>query len=254
MVNALLSAYEQGDITKLTQLLEKAALSASDAGDIAQFDKSYQQLRPIYAADTSNRSTTTRTTSSSKKKKNVITALHLLMLLSESSVSQFHSEIESLSETTLASPEIQWVNHIEQGIMEGSYQEVRNLLSRPPDQAFERWGTLMTESIRAEIAECSASAYASLPLVNLTTLLMLQNVKETEQFAGERGWLIKDGRVFFPKQQQQQQQDGHPTDQGSEAFGAEMMVDSKDLASAQSARELLIRQTLGYARELESIV
>lgn len=232
MVNALLSAYEKGDIKSLVKLLEKSAISASNDGNIEQFEKSYQQLRPLYSSSSG----------AAAQNKNVITALHLLMLLSESNISQFHSELESLSDETLKSAEIQWVNNVEQGIMEGSYQEVRNLLSKPPGKAFDKWGSLMIGSIRAEIAECSASAYESLPLVNLTTLLMLKNVKETQEFAGERGWLVKDGRVVFPKKDPN----------ASTLMDSDMQVDGQD--TVESARELLITQTLGYARELESIV
>lgn len=234
MVNALLTAYKKGDSKALIKILEKQALSASDAGDIQQFTKNYLQLRPLYAS-----------TKSESKNTKIITALHLLILLSESNVSQFHSEIESIPSENLQSAEISWVRNVEQGIMEGSYQEVRKLLNQPPSQHFSRWGTLMTESIRSAIAECSESSYESLPLVNLTTLLLLQNVKETERFAGERGWLIKDGRVIFPKKDATV----------SSATGMEMQIDGEELdGTVETAREILISQTLGYARELESIV
>lgn len=234
MVNALLKAYEKGDIKALLKILEKTALSASDDGDIEAFNKSYQQLRPLYAS-----------TKSSTQHTNIIIALHLLILLSESNISQFHSELESLEETSLASKEVQWVRNVEQGIMEGSYQEVRKLLDTPPSKYFARWGSLMTESIRSEIAECSASSYESLPLINLTTLLLLKNVRETEAFAGERGWLVKDGRVVFARKDAT----------ASLSNGEDMQIDGEDMPdTAGKARELLISQTLGYARELESIV
>ena len=224
MVNALLKAYETGDIKGLTTLLEKQALSASDSGDIETFKKSYLQLRPLYGDEQLQ-------TQNSK----TIIALHLLILLSESSISQFHSELESLKS---GGKELEWVKSIEQGIMEGSYQEVRKLLASPPSKHFERWGSLMTTSIRSDIAECSESSYVSLPLTNLTTLLLLQNVKETEQFAGERGWVVKDGRVHFSK--------SDLTTSGT------MPVDTLD--GETNEREMLISQTLSYARELESIV
>lgn len=234
MVNPLLKAYEKGDTTSLIKLLEKSALSASSEGDIPQFNKSYLQLKSLYASS-----------STQSKKSQLIVALHLLILLSESNISQFHSELESLSTKTLQCEEIRWVRNVEQGIMEGSYQEVRKLLNHPPSNHFSRWGTLMTESIRAEIAECSESAYESLPLVNLTTLLLLPNVKATEAFAGERGWVVKDGRVVFPKKDATV----------SSATGNDMQIDDEELdGTAETEREMLISQTLGYAKELESIV
>lgn len=234
MTNALLTAYQKGDVTSLIKLLEKSALSASDAGDIAQFTKSYLQLRPLY-----------NSSSSATAKSHTIIALHLLILLSESNISQFHSELESLPLESLESPEVDWVRNVEQGIMEGSYQEVRKLLSHSPSEHFSRWGTLMTESIRSAIADCSESAYESLPLVNLTTLLLLKNVKETERYAGARGWLVKDGRVKFPKKDAAV----------SSAQGGEMQIDGEELDGVlETTREMLISQTLSYARELETIV
>lgn len=234
MTNALLTAYQKGDVKSLIKLLEKSALSASDAGDIAQFTKSYLQLRPLY-----------NSSSSATAKSHTIIALHLLILLSESNISQFHSELESLPLESLESPEVDWVRNVEQGIMEGSYQEVRKLLSHSPSEHFSRWGTLMTESIRSAIADCSESAYESLPLVNLTTLLLLKNVKETERYAGARGWLVKDGRVKFPKKDAAV----------SSAQGGEMQIDGEELDGVlETTREMLISQTLSYARELETIV
>lgn len=234
MTNALLTAYQKGDVKSLIKLLEKSALSASDAGDIAQFTKSYLQLRPLY-----------NSSSSATAKSHTIIALHLLILLSESNISQFHSELESLPLESLESPEVDWVRNVEQGIMEGSYQEVRKLLSQSPSEHFSRWGTLMTESIRSAIADCSESAYESLPLVNLTTLLLLKNVKETERYAGARGWLVKDGRVKFPKKDAVV----------SSAQGGEMQIDGEELDGVlETTREMLISQTLSYARELETIV
>lgn len=231
----LLTAYQKGDTPTLVRLLENSALAASDAGDSARFNKSFTQLRPLYASSDALDS-----------KSHTITALYLLILLSESDISQFHSELEALSPTTLESPEVMWVRNVEQGIMEGSYQEVRKLLSHSPSQHFSRWGTLMTESIRSDIADCSESSYESLPLVNLTTLLLLRNVKETEQFAGGRGWLVKDGRVVFPKKD---------ASISSAQGGMEMQIDGEELdGTLESAREILISQTLGYARELEIIV
>ncbi|CCG81426.1 19S proteasome regulatory subunit Rpn125 / FY16936)) [Taphrina deformans PYCC 5710] len=234
MVDALLKAYEKGDITALKKLLEKSALASSKDGDIEGYKKNYQQLKPLYSP--SDKPTSNQ---------NTIIALHLLILLSESNISQFHSELESLPESSLESAEVQWVRSVEQGIMEGSYQEVRKLLDSPPSKHFATWGSLMTESIRADIADCSASSYTSLPLVNLTTLLLLKNVKETEQFAGERGWLVQNGRVIFPKKDAQV----------TSATGGEMEIDGEETdGTAETARNLLITQTLGYARELESIV
>lgn len=51
------------------------------------------------------------------------------------------------------------------------------------------------------------------------------------EFARQRGWVIRDGQIFFP------------TAEGGEDGGEE-----KDLS------QMVIENTLGYARELETIV
>lgn len=53
------------------------------------------------------------------------------------------------------------------------------------------------------------------------------------QFAQARGWAAKDGRIYFPQQEE-------------EALAAE-----KDVMSNS---DVVIENTLGYARKLETIV
>ena len=54
------------------------------------------------------------------------------------------------------------------------------------------------------------------------------------QFAKSRGWVIRDGRIYFPMQQ-----DGTVAAEGE---------GQKELS------QMVIENTLGYARELETIV
>ncbi len=88
-------------------------------------------------------------------------------------------------------------------------------------------------TIRSEIASCSERAYPSLPISNAKNLLFLDSEGSVVQFAQERGWLVKDGRIYFPLQQ--------ATDMRPEK---EFLV----------ASEQVIENTIGYARELETIV
>jgi 26S proteasome regulatory subunit N12 len=86
--------------------------------------------------------------------------------------------------------------------------------------------------IRAEIASCSERAYPSLPISSTKDLLFLDSEGAVVKFAQSRGWAVKDGRIYFPAQQEA------PTD-------------------AEGDRELstlAIENTIGYARELETIV
>lgn len=88
-------------------------------------------------------------------------------------------------------------------------------------------------TIRSEIASCSEKAYPSLPIANAKNLLFLESEGAVLDFAQGRGWAVKDGRIYFPVQQ-----------------GDEMRSE-KDILVASGQ---VIENTIGYARELETIV
>jgi 26S proteasome regulatory subunit N12 len=92
---------------------------------------------------------------------------------------------------------------------------------------------VLVGTIRSEIASCSERAYPSLPISNAKNLLFLESEGSVVEFARARGWVVKDGRIYFPVQQ------------GSDARPEkEILV----------ASEQVIENTIGYARELETIV
>lgn len=95
-------------------------------------------------------------------------------------------------------------------------------------------GKILTPRIRAEIASCSERAYPSLPISSTKNLLFLDSEGAVIQFAQSRGWVISDGRIYFPIQQE----NGGLTEGENE----------KELS------QMAIENTLGYARELETIV
>ena len=90
---------------------------------------------------------------------------------------------------------------------------------------------MLIGTIRAEIASCSEKAYPSLPIANAKNLLFLESEGSVVDFAKERGWVVRDGRIYFPEL------DG----EGSEK---EVLVASRQVTE----------NTIGYARELETIV
>lgn len=93
---------------------------------------------------------------------------------------------------------------------------------------------VLINTIRSEIASCSERAYPSLPISNAKNLLFLDSEGAVIQFAQARGWVAKDGRIFFPQQEEES---------GAAA--------EKDVMASSGA---VIENTLGYARRLETIV
>lgn len=73
-----------------------------------------------------------------------------------------------------------------------------------------------------------------MPIANAKNLLFLDSEGAVLDFAHERGWVVKDMRIYFPLQQ------------GEDGVGAE-----KDVLVASGQ---VIENTIGYARELETIV
>lgn len=92
---------------------------------------------------------------------------------------------------------------------------------------------MLIDTIRSEIASCSERAYPSLPIANAKNLLFLDSEGAVVQFAQARGWAAKDGRIYFPQQEE------------------ELRNAEKDVMSASGQ---VIENTLGYARKLETIV
>lgn len=72
-----------------------------------------------------------------------------------------------------------------------------------------------------------------MPVSNAKNLFFLESEGAVTQFAGQRGWVVKDGRVYFPRQDQ------------------DLLASEKDILSTSGN---VIENTLGYARELETIV
>lgn len=93
---------------------------------------------------------------------------------------------------------------------------------------------ILTNHIRTEIATCSETAYPSLPISSTKNLLFLDSEGAVVEFALNRGWVVKDGRIFFPNQNLKS--------------GADELGNEKEIS------QLAIENTLGYARELETIV
>jgi len=91
---------------------------------------------------------------------------------------------------------------------------------------------VLIETIRIEIASCSEKSYASIPISNAKNLFFLDSEGAVVAFARDRGWTVRDGRIYFPQEQ-------------------DLLASEKDILSTS---DQVIENTLGYARELETIV
>jgi 26S proteasome regulatory subunit N12 len=267
-LNALVPAATapQSALLLARETFELGALVSIRQKDYDSFTRYYQQLQPFYDLPPSH-------LSPQNSNQSKITGLHLLLLLSQGDYAGFHTVLESLELAAVAAavdgkkgPKggkaveedafIQYPVRLEQDLMEGAYDKVW-VATRGEKVPSEEYGVfsevshnilracfsivelandrsqVLVGTIRSEIATCSEKAYPSLPISNAKNLLFLDSEGSVIEFAHSRGWVIRDGRIYFPLQQ----------DQG-------IRTEKEILTSSGQ----VIENTIGYARELETIV
>ncbi|KAI0127831.1 SAC3/GANP/Nin1/mts3/eIF-3 p25 family-domain-containing protein [Xylariales sp. AK1849] len=211
---------------------EHGALASIRARNPEAFTRYVEQLQPFYELPSS-------TLKPNPEARNKVTGLYLLLLLTQGRYSEFHSELEGLS-TRLGQNGSEGIEgdrylgypiKLERWLMEGSYDRVWKAMKKGevPSEEYGVFSEILTSQIRSEIASSSERAYPRLPLSSTKSLLFLDSEGAVVEFARQRGWLIRDGHIYFP--------------------GVDADVDEeKDIS------QMVIENTLGYARELETIV
>ncbi|KAF8250080.1 hypothetical protein K440DRAFT_619499 [Wilcoxina mikolae CBS 423.85] len=202
------------------EILEIGAIVSIHLQDEPAFLRYYAQLQPFYANPILNKVPS--------KNKNKIVGLYLLLLLTKNNIADFHTTLENMP----SAEEDNFVRYpvmLERWLMEGSYDKVWQATksSQVPSEEYARFSEVLVGTIRHEIASCSEKAYASLPVSNAKQLLFLDSEGAVVDFAGERDWDVRDGRIYFPR-------------------------DDGEKASLSSSN--IINNTIGYAQELETIV
>ncbi|KAK9478237.1 SAC3/GANP/Nin1/mts3/eIF-3 p25 family-domain-containing protein [Lipomyces japonicus] len=203
-------------------ILEIGALTSIFLSDDVQFSRYISQLSPFYALKDK-----IQPRSVNEKK---LIALRLLFLLSTNDIAQFHTELETLEDEADSDVYIKYPVVLERWLMEGSYDKVWKATtqkSEVPAEEFAIFADILVNTIRNEIANSSEKAYTSLPLSNAKHLLFFTSDDDLLDFIHERGWEVRVNRIYFPKE---------------------------ETLENGIAVERIIENTLGYARELETIV
>ncbi|KAI1959366.1 regulatory particle non-ATPase [Ophidiomyces ophidiicola] len=230
------------------EVLELGAITSIRRGDAPSFTRYYQQLQPFY--DFERHIIATKGNPSQvdlqKSQRSKITGLYLLLLLSMGNNTDFHTVLEGLVEEASIQgrnveddPYIKYSVELERSLMEGSYDKVwrETKLENVPSPDFGLFSDILIGTIRSEIADCSEKAYPSLPISNTKNLLFFNSEGAVIEFAKERGWHLRDGRVYFPTQDEQSEH-----------------------AAPQTEKEIVltgggvIENAIRYARQLETIV
>ncbi|KAJ3333300.1 hypothetical protein HDU76_009626 [Blyttiomyces sp. JEL0837] len=202
------------------EVLELGAQWSVKTGDIPSFERYVAQLKTYYH-DLSG-------TLPPSQRMYPILGLNLLRLLSENRISEFHTELELIDPEQLSSNI--YISHpiqVEQCLMEGSYNKVWNSRSNVPAEEYLFFIDILMGTIRNEIASCSEKAYTSLPISDAATLLYFKSPHEVMAFAAERNWTVSGNEIVFS---------------------------SSDSGNVDIPAVKMIRNALGYAKELERIV
>ena len=189
--------------------------------DIPAFQRNYAQLRPFYLDYA-------RLLPPSPNQAN-ITALHLLHLLAQNQLADFHSELELLSyhdssisqnshnsgnntrQATgaaglVSSPQLQYAVQLEQYLMEGCYHK---LFSTPcPLPHAQLFVDSLRAGVRERIAESAEAAYERYPIGRASRMLMYdadgaKGLEELLVYVKGRGWGVEAEELVLPRRKEE---------------------------------------------------
>lgn len=209
--------------TLAANALELGVLLSVADDDLDAFARNISQLKPYYAAlsSMSNAATTER--------KCHVLGLNLMNLLVDNRLSEFHAELELLSEEEASTPFVSFPITLERQLMVGSYDEV--LKQTVPDSSYNFFMDNLLETVRDSIADCVEVSYKSMKLADAVTMMKFESTAELQEYIQEKreDWIVEGDTLTF-----------QPPPVGSKAV---------DIPSMN-----LIKQSLTYATELERIV
>ncbi|KAI5863596.1 SAC3/GANP/Nin1/mts3/eIF-3 p25 family-domain-containing protein [Durotheca rogersii] len=232
-------------------IYEQGALFAIRARNPDAFTRYVEQLQPFYELPPS----VLPASAAAAEQRGKVTGLYLLLLLTQGRYAEFHSELETLGTREAGRAGAHDIEgdrflgypiHLERWLMEGSYDRVwKAMKSREvPSEEYGVFSEILTSQIRSEIASSSERAYPSLPLSSTKSLLFLDSEGAVIDFARQRGWTIRDGHIYFPSS----------TAAATTSASAAGAADGAEEPEEKELSRMVIENTLGYARELETIV
>ena len=215
----------QQELLLARELLEYAVLFSVSQKDEAAVERNFNQLR-VYYADC-------RGAMPASPQENLVTGLNLLRLLVQNRIAEFHTELELIPAAAQADKHIKHAVDLEQQLMEGSYNKILMAgAGALPSPDYAHFMSMLTATVRDEIAACLEKAYATLSVTAAAKMLGCASAAEAVTYGESREWVRSGGGDAF-------------------VFREEAAAPSaaKDIPSMQ-----LINQTLLYAKELERIV
>jgi len=203
-------------------ILELGVLLSIVDEDLTAFARNVAQIKIYY----SNAAAGTNTM------KCKVVGLNLMYLLVENRLSEFHAELELLTETEASNPFVSFAINLERQLMVGSYDEVLNAGAHIPDQSYQFFMDNLLQTVRDSIADCLEVAYKTMSISETVKMMKFDSTEELMEYIEEfrDDWIIDESNCLCFQ----------PPSGGCKA---------SDIPSMK-----LIAQNLSYATELERIV
>ena len=189
------------------------------AGDLDAFARNIAQLKPHYARGATG------------QKRAIVLGLNLMFLLVENRLSEFHAELELLTELEANSAFVTFPIQLERQLMVGSYDEVLSANSRIPDPSYGLFMDNLLQTVRDSIADCVEVSYKKMKILDAMKMMKFDTAEQLMQYVEEcrDDWIVEGDTLCF-----------QPPHVGSKA---------SDIPSMK-----VIAQSLSYATELERII
>mmetsp|Transcript_6635 Transcript_6635/g.9728 ORF Transcript_6635/g.9728 Transcript_6635/m.9728 type:complete len:250 (-) Transcript_6635:205-954(-) len=206
-------------VTLAANALELGVLLTVASGDLDVFARNMAQLKPTYSRG-----------ARSDRKCHVL-GLNLMFLLVENRLSEFHSELELLTETEATNKFISFPIQLERQLMVGSYDEVLSAHSRIPDPSYGFFMDNLLQTVRDSIADCLEVSYKEMKIEDAMKMMKFDSSQHLIEYIDEcrDDWIVEGTSICF-----------QPPAVGSKA---------SDIPSMK-----LISQSLTYATEMERII
>jgi 26S proteasome regulatory subunit N12 len=206
-------------------------LAVADDLDMESFARNMSQLKPYYATLASHGTSSSSTTTMTTQRKCHILGLNLMHLLVHNRLSEFHAELELLTDDEASTPYVSFPITLERQLMVGSYDEVIAAGTAVPDPTYSYFMDSLLETVRDSIADCIEVSYKSMTLSDAVTMMKFTSLVELQDYLQEKreDWIVEGDSLTF-----------QPPPMGGKAV---------DIPSMK-----LMAQSLSYATELERIV
>ncbi|KAK8869872.1 hypothetical protein IAR55_000440 [Kwoniella newhampshirensis] len=173
------------DLVAARSILELGAFQSLRLGNLKSYAQYNFALQPFY--------NNLESVIPPSPNRPVTLGLHLLGLLSEGLLTEFHTLLETLKVEQLNDVFVRLPVDLERWLMEGAYNKVYRARDRVPREEFGFLLERLMGTVRGQIASTIETSYPSLPLSNAAALLFYKpgETSQLVEFVTQRGWTLQ---------------------------------------------------------------